>query len=448
MKHYDVIFIGSGHANWHAAVTLKQAGKSVAIIERDTIAGTCTNYGCDPKILLDGPFELLAQLKQYNGIGVHNGTKIDWAELMAYKHKIIDPLPLQMTALFQQIGIDLIMGAGHLVDDHTVAVADDQFTADNIIIGTGQRAAKLNIPGREYLHDSRDFLDLTTMPQRITFIGAGIISLEFATMAIELGSSVDVVEFADHALNAFDQRHVTKLVTKLQAAGVTFHFNEAVSQVTAEDDHYLVTTKDGLQLISDYVLDATGRVANIEGLGLEEVGIQTTRGGIVVDDHLRTAVSSIYASGDVIDKQIPRLTPTATFESNYIAQQILGNTAAIKYPAIPSVVFTLPRLAQIGVTTAEAADSAAYHTQVIPYGQQLMFQYKNEVDAELTLVLDQDNYLVGASLYGNDAPDLINLLTMIIDGHLSATALDQMIFAFPSASIGVISLISTVLHRD
>ena len=100
------------------------------------------------------------------------------------------------------------------------------------------------------------------------------------------------------------------------------------------------------------------------------------------------------------------------------------------------------------MTTAEAADSAAYHTQVIPYGQQLMFQYKNEVDAELTLVLDQDNYLVGASLYGNDAPDLINLLTMIIDGHLSATALDQMIFAFPSASIGVISLISTVLHRD
>ncbi len=448
MQQYDVIFIGSGHANWHAAVALKQAGRSVAIIEKDQVAGTCTNYGCDPKILLDGPFELMAQLKQYNGIGVHNGSTIDWSELMAYKHKIIDPLPLQMTALFQQMGIDLIMGAGKFVDAHTVAVADQQYTASNIVIGTGQRAAKLNIPGREYLHDSRDFLDLSAMPQRLTFIGAGIISLEFATMAIELGSQVDVVEFADHALNAFDQRHVAKLITNLQAAGVKFHFNEAVNAVTTVADHYLVTTQNGLELPSDYVLDATGRVANVENLGLAEVGIATTRGGIVVDDHLRTAVPNIYASGDVIDKQIPRLTPTATFESNYIAQQILGNTAAISYPVIPSVVFTLPRLAQIGVTTAAAEKSTAYHTQVIPYGQQLMFQYKNEVAAELTLVLDQDNYLVGASLYGNDAPDLVNLLTLIIDGHLSATALDQMIFAFPSASIGVISLISTVLHRD
>lgn len=448
MKNYDVIFIGSGHANWHAAVTLKQAGKSVAIIEKDQIAGTCTNYGCDPKILLDGPFELLAQLKQYNGIGVTDNTAINWTELMAYKHKAIDPLPLQMTALFNQLGIDIVMGAAKLIDTNTVAVNEQKLTAKNIVIGTGQRPAKLNIPGREFLHDSRDFLDLEIMPQKITFIGAGIISLEFATMAVELGSTVEIIEFADHALSAFDQHHVAKLVAKLEAAGVKFHFNEAAAQVVAKDDHFEISTTNNLQIKTDYVIDATGRIPNIENIGLEEIGIQATRGGIVVDDHLRTSVNNIYASGDVIDKQIPRLTPTATFESNYIAQQLLGNDTAINYPAIPFVVFSLPRLAQIGVTTREAEASDKYHTQVVPYGKQLLFQYKNEVDAELTLILDHDNYLVGANIYGNDAPDLINLITMIIDDHLSATALDQMIFAFPSSSIGVISLISTLLHRD
>lgn len=448
MKNYDVIFIGSGHANWHAAVALKQAGKSIAIIEKDQIAGTCTNYGCDPKILLDGPFELLAQLKQYNGIGVTDKTTIDWTALMAYKHKVIDPLPIQMAALFNQLGIDVIMGSAQLVDKHTVSVNDQQISAENIVIGTGQRPAKLNIPGQEFLHNSRDFLNLEKMPQKIVFIGAGVISLEFATMANELGSSVEIVEFADHALGAFDQRHVAKLVDKLEQSGVKFHFNEAASQVISKNDHLEIRTNNNLQIETDYIIDATGRIPNIENIGLEKLGIKTNRGGIVVDDHLRTSVKNIYASGDVIDKQIPRLTPTATFESNYIAQQLLGSAAAINYPAIPSVVFSLPRLAQIGITSAAASESEEYHTQVIPYGKQLLFQYKNEIDAELTLILDKNNYLVGANIYGNDAPDLINLITMIIDGHLSANKLDEMVFAFPSASIGVISLISIMLHRD
>ena len=117
---YDVIFIGSGHANWHAAVTLKQAGKSVAIVEEDTLAGTCTNYGCDAKILLDGPFELVDQLHQYDKLGGEVNTKINWSQMMAYKHQVIDPLSVQMGMLFKQMGIDILMGHGSLLDGHTV----------------------------------------------------------------------------------------------------------------------------------------------------------------------------------------------------------------------------------------------------------------------------------------------------------------------------------------
>ncbi|WEE34597.1 dihydrolipoyl dehydrogenase family protein [Lactiplantibacillus paraplantarum] len=449
MADYDTIFIGSGHATWHAAVTLAQAQQNVAIIEEDTIAGTCTNFGCDAKILLDGPFELTEQLKQYQGIGVNTSPTIDWAQLMAYKQQIIQPLAMQMTAIFKQLGITIITGHGELTDTHTVQVDTTKYTADNIVIGTGQRPAKLAIPGADLMHDSRDFLDLPTMPKRLTLIGAGIISLEFANMAVLLGSEVHIIEFADRALPAFYSKHVEKIMAHLQAAGVHFHFGEALSRVTQTATGLLATTKSGLSIVSDDIIAATGRIPNIEHLGLTTVGIETDRHGIIVDDHLRTTVSNIYASGDVISKRLPKLTPTATFESNYIAAQLLGNTAAIDYPVIPSVVFTLPRIAQVGISVETAkSDTEHFHVQELPYGKLLAFQYQNEVDADLQLVFDRANYLVGAAIYGNGAPDLINLLTLLITDHVSANELSHKIFAFPSASVGIIDMLTPLLHHD
>lgn len=448
---YDVIFIGSGHANWHAAVTLKQAGKSVAIVEEDTLAGTCTNYGCDAKILLDGPFELVDQLHQYDKLGVEVNTKINWSQMMAYKHQVIDPLSVQMGMLFKQMGIDILMGHGSLLDGHTVQVADQRYTATNIVLGTGQRPASLPVDGSDFIHDSREFLDLEEMPNHLTFVGAGIISLEFASMAAMLGSAVTVVEFGDRALGAFNQEHVQQLVKKLESAGVNFLFNEGLASVSKnDDDTFTAKTTAGTEIKTDYVLGATGRIPNVENLVLETVGIDFNKRGIVVNDHLQTTVDSIYASGDVIDKNIARLTPTATFESNYIAGQILGiNGAAIDYPVIPSVVFTMPRLAQAGVTVAEANENPEkYHVQAVPYGKRLAFQYKNELDADLELIFDKENYLVGAEISGNDAPDLINILVMIINQHMSANDLGKQIFAFPSSSVGVIDLLSMSLHRN
>jgi glutathione reductase (NADPH) len=317
------------------------------------------------------------------------------------------------------------------------------------VLGTGQRPATLDIPGAEYIHDSREFLDLPDIPERLVFIGAGIIAMEFAAMAATMGKIVHIVEFSDKALAPFNQTYVARLRTKLQAQGVQFHFNEAVNEVVKSEKGITVTTAKGLVLDCDYILGATGRVANIEDLGLESLGIQASKRGIVVNDHLQTTVPNIYASGDVIDKPQAKLTPTATFESNYIAQAILGNAAPISYPVIPSVVFTMPRLAEVGVTVTEAqAHPDTYHTQVLPFGKQLAFQYKRALDAEATLVFDQAGYLVGASLYADDSDDLINLLTLIINGHYTATMLHQQIFAFPSATVGLLDLLSNLLPRN
>lgn len=448
MTNYDVIFIGTGHANWHAAIALRQAGKKVAMIEEDTVAGTCTNFGCNAKILLDGPFDLKTQLDQYRGIGVSGDISIDWSSLMTYKRNVINPAPIQMTLVFKKMGIELIKGHGRLVNNRTVRVNEQELTADNIVIGTGQRPSKLDIPGKTYLHDSRDFLNLDEMPKRMTFIGAGIISLEFASMAIQLGTEVTIIEYAASALAGFHQPYVKKIIDRLTDQGVTFYFNEAASSVLKVDNGYQVLTEAGKKIDTDYVLDATGRIPNVENIGLETVGIEFNRKGIVVDDHLRTTIPNIYASGDVIDKKIPRLTPTAIFESNYIAGQILGSTQKIEYPVIPSIVYTLPRIAQVGITIKEAKDkSNQYRILSIPYGQQLLFQSKNEVDAQLKAIVDQNGCLVGATIYGNEAPDLINLLTLIINQKMPVEKLNQAIFAFPTTSVGIIMLLTAAVQQ-
>lgn len=444
---YDVIFVGSGHASWHAAVRLVQAGKHIAVIEEDLVAGTCTNYGCDAKIMLDGPFELTEQLEQYRGKGVNENVKIDWQQLMAYKKKLISPLSDMMAGVFDKMGIDLIRGHASLTDPHTVIVGDKSYSADAIVLGTGEHPSRLNIDGAEYLHDSREFLDLDQMPARITFIGAGIISMEFASMAVALGSDVHIIEHHSRALDAFNEEHVQQLITKMATAGVTFHFNENVTEVVKADDHLQVVTENGLKIDTDYVLDATGRVPNVQNLGLEKLGIKFNRNGIEVNDHLQTNVPSVYASGDVIDKQFGKLTPTATFESNYIAEQILGNPDPIDYPVVPAVVFAMPRLAKVGISVAKAQENPnLYHVQDVPYGPQLGIMNKNELDSDIKAVLDKDDYLVGAEMIGNQADDLINLLTLIINQHLSADDLDKQIFAFPSASHGVITLLQMAMR--
>lgn len=442
MKQYDVVFIGSGHAAWHAALTLKHAGKDVAIIEKDTIAGTCTNYGCNAKILLEGPYEVLEESAQYNGIIQSQDLHVNWENLMDYKKQVINPMNGMLKGMFEQQGIDVYMGAGVIKDAHTVTVNGEALQTENIVIATGQHSNKLDIEGKELTHDSRDFLSMDELPKRMTFIGVGIISVEFASIMIKSGVEVTMIHHSDKPLKGFNQTHVTQLIKKLEDEGVHFYFDEETQKVEKIGEAYKVSTASGLTIDTDYVLDATGRNPNVEGIGLDQVGIEYSKKGISVDGHLRTNVSNIYASGDVLDKAIPKLTPTATFESNYIAAHILGMTQdEIQYPAIPSVLYSLPRLSQIGVSVQGAEQNERYTVKHIPFGKQMAFEYKNETDAEMYVVLDEEKRLVGADIYGVDAADLVNLLVFIINQRMTAQDLNQLIFAFPGASSGVIDML-------
>ncbi len=446
---YDVLYIGTGHAAWHGALILAQAGKKIAFAERDLTGGTCTNYGCDAKALLDGPAELVSALERYKDLGVTADIKMDWPKFLQYKHQVIDPLAPVMEGMLTNAGFTVIRGSAKFIDAHTVEIGDQKVTAENIIIATGQHDFKLDIPGKEYMHTSREILDLPDLPKHITFIGAGIISMEFASLLTQFGVKATVIEFADRALLQYSAEYAERIVKKLQDMGVDFHFGESVSEIEKAGDKFHVKTKNALCVETDYILAATGRRANVEGLDLEKAGVEYSPRGIAVDDHMRTNISNIYASGDVVDKMIPRLTPTATFESNYIALAILGNPAPIQYPAVPNVVFTLPRIAQAGVSVKKALEEPeTYHIAKIEYGKLLSFEYRNETDAEATVIFDKDNYLVGAELYGDQAAEMINILTMVINGKMTMPMLMGTIWAFPTQTDGLVEMLAPMLHND
>ena len=443
---YDIIFIGSGHAAWHGAQTLARAGKKVALVEANKVAGTCTNFGCNAKILLDGPAEMMHHLHHYHGIGINDTPDIIWPELMAYKHQVIDPLSDGLAKMLSVDGIDIIAGHAQFIDPQTITVGDVQYQADQFVIATGQRPAKLPITGAELTHDSTDFLDLPEMPKSMIFIGVGYIAMEFASIAHAAGSQVTLIEYGDRALNGFDADYAQKVVADMSAKGIQFNFGQAVASVTVLDNgQYAVETAQGQHFEAEYVMDTTGRVANIDGLGLDTIGVAYDRQGVLVNDHLQTNVPNIYASGDVISKPIARLTPTATFESHYIARVLLGDPTPITYPVVPTVAFTLPRVAQVGVTPDEAAQRDDLQVIEIPYGQVMRFQTLNDTHAAIKIVLNQKQQLVGAALIGDFAPEVINALVPVINKRYTSADIKDQIFAFPTHTGIVLPMIANYL---
>lgn len=438
---FDVIFIGSGHACWHGALPLIGAGKKVAIAEQEVTGGTCTNYGCNAKYLLDVPFDFADGMKNYLGRGVDAEPKVNWAELMAYKKQNIGPMGVGLKQMFTQMGVAYLDGHAQLTDAHTVEVAGKAYTTDCIVLGTGEHPRIHDIEGADLLHDSREFLDVEDFPKRVAFLGAGIISFEFASIAAKLGSETYLIHHNDRALRAFPEAYVDTIVAKLEGEGVHFVWNDDVEKAEAVDGGVKLTLKSGSELEVDYVLDGIGRTPNVEGLGLAEAGVDYSARGIKVDDHLRTSVSNIYASGDCIDKRIPKLTPTAEFESNYIASQILGNPNPIEYPVVPHLVFTLPRIAQCGVSVdAAKADTEHYRVVEVPYGKAIAFMAKSDEDMSFTYVFDNaTGALVGAAILGQDAGELINVIALIINAKLTRADLQQMIFTFPGTTYGMLS---------
>jgi len=434
-QKFDYIVLGSGPAAYGLVTALKEAHSSqtVLIVDNDLFGGTCPNYGCEPKIFLEGAVRSVLISQQLQQRGIQTAAKIDWPALMATKKATFAPYPANAQAAFDSETVSTRQGTASFVDAHTVAVNDEQFTADKIVIATGVTANQLPIPGKELTHNSNDVLDLAELPQRVLFIGGGYVSMELATVLSAAGASVEIVEHAPHALGAFYQPHVNVVVKQMQARGIKFHFGQSVNAVTQTGTDFSVTTVEGDSYTADYVIDATGRRPNIDKLNLAAAGVETNRQGIIVDDHLATNVAGIYAAGDVVAKSpavAPKLTPVAQFEGAYLTAT---DDEPIHYPVTGTGSFTFPQVAQVGVPVAEATADSRYHLKKMALSPDFAYAGTNDQDAELIGVFDHEQRLVGAAEVSQTATDDMNQLVSVIGLGLTAKDFQQkQILIFPT----------------
>ena len=370
---------------------------------------------------------------------------------------------------FDEYDLDVAHGKGVIIDEHTVRVQDKEFTTEKIVICTGLKPVIPDIKGKEYLHDSTDFLDIMELPKHAIIIGAGFVGMEFASILAEAGLEADVIIRGDMALKYFHQPYVQNVIEILKEKGIRFHFNQQVKEVIANveidnpeakvlntlqgmnsdeslrdpeakinniayENGFTVKCESGLNLTGDYVIAAMGRTANVEDIGLENVGLTYTKQGIKVNGHLQTDVPNIYASGDVADTGIAKLVTVAIHHSKYLIKEILGEADEITYPVVPAVAYTIPRIATVGVPAYKAEESDEYDVHTIRYGRSYSLELKNDLRAEAKVIVDKDLQIVGAEIYAADAENVANMFAFIINKKITLEELDYMIYAFPSSS--------------
>ena len=468
---YDVIYIGSGNAAWQGGRFLRKAGLKILIVEESLYGGTCANRGCNSKALLDAPYEIKALADNFEGVGKAGNFEVDWPALMKFKRKRIANMAPFLDGKFEEYDLDVAHGKGVIVDEHTVKVGDETFTTDKIVIATGLKPVIPDIKGKVFLHDSTDYLDIDELPKHSIIIGAGFVGMEFASILAEAGLEADVIIRGDMALKYFHQPYVQRVIEILEGKNIRFHFNEQVSEIIKDDsatienpeakvlnlkkalntddelrdpeakidnrayeNAFTVKCESGLTLCGDYVVAAIGREANVDGIGLENVGLTSTKQGIKVNGHLQTEVPNIYASGDVADTGVAKLVTVAIHHSKYLAKELLGEADEITYPVVPAVAYTIPRIATVGVPAYVADESDEYDVHTIRYGNSYSLELKNDTTAEAKVIVDKDLNIVGAEIYAADAENVANMFAFIINKKITLEELDYMIYAFPSSS--------------
>lgn len=373
-KTYDVCIIGGGPAGYIAAIKAGQKNlKTICIEKRNTLGGTCLNVGCIPsKALLNTSLKFYEAKHQFKDLGINaEGVSYDFDKIMKHKSKIVSTLCGGIEGLFKKNKVDFIKGEASFKDDNSVSVIgndgkNEVISAKNFIIATGSYPNEL--PGgflkidENTVVSSTGALSLKKVPERLVVIGAGVIGLELGSVYSRLGSTVEVVEFAKKILPPFDNEISSTFQRLLTKQGIKFHLNTKVTggknlQDKVTLDLETTTDKKKSQMDADVVLVSTGRRPYTDKLGLDKIGIKTDNmGRIPVDKHLRTEKKHIYAIGDVIEG--PMLAHKGEEEGVAAVEYIAGDYGHVNYLNIPSVVYTHPEIASIGLTEEELKEKS------------------------------------------------------------------------------------------
>ncbi|MFT4690839.1 MAG: glutathione reductase (NADPH) [Limisphaerales bacterium] len=433
---FDAIVVGSGTSAYYAVDGLNKAGKKVAIIDERPYGGTCALRGCQPKKYLVCNAEAIAAARHLVGRGIQSAPQTDWKALQTLKNEFLDGRSEGEVQDWQEAGVATFHGRGVMTGENEITVGEDRFQADHIVLATGAKPRRADIPGAEHVHDSEHFLDLPELPERITFIGGGYISFEFAHVAIRAGAKeVTILHRSAQPLKAFDADIVKVILDASEAEGIKIVVNESPTGVKVGDDGLQVSSSSGTEYQTDLVIEATGRVPNLSVLAEGGGNVESSSRGVAVNEFMQSVSNPrVYAIGDCAATAF-MLATVADEEGKTAAKNILdGNVKSVDYSLIPSAVFTIPSIGSVGMTEEQANN------------QDLDFRVNRGTTADWpsskrigekhsgykVLIDNQTDEILGAHIARHNASEAINTLALAMKYHIKAADLADFMWAYPT----------------
>jgi glutathione reductase (NADPH) len=434
MSEFDVIVIGTGVTGQTVADVLARGGRRVAIVDRREYGGTCTLRGCEPKKVLVTAAVVVERARAQAGNGPAGDLRLDWPALIAFKRTFTDPAPQSIEDYLKSVGVETLHGQARFTGPADLTVVGVDHSADHVVVATGARPAPLGVEGEDLVLASEDFMAAEELGRRVVFIGGGYISMEFAHVAAAAGSSVTICHRGPHVLGGFDPDLAGMLVDAYRKAGVDVRTDAPVRAVVEEAGALSVVLEDGTRIAADMVVHGAGRVPDLEALDLDAAGVAFGRRGVEVDKALRSVSNPrVWAAGDAADLGLP-LTPVGVIQGRVLARNILGEAAEFDPAVTPSVVFSDPPLATVGLTEAQAVEQGLdVAAPLVDRTEWAASRRVGDRAAGAKVLVDRGSQrIVGAHLLGHHADEVINVFATAMVAGLTTTDLKAMPWAYPT----------------
>ncbi len=450
MKQTDVAIIGAGSGGYTTALELAKAGKKVILIEKDRVGGACLIRGCIPSKAFVHASNIVHKGKRSSDIGIDIGEPvIDMVRIQEWKEGIVDKMVKGIEGQCKKAGVDVLHGTARLVSDKSLVVKfsdeipDEEIITEYVILATG--ASPREVPGFEIdekmIMSSTGLLDLKEIPSSMGVIGGGVIGLELSTVMAKLGCDVTIIEILDDIL-PFSDDDVTRTIKKgLKALGIKLLTGSRAKLTGIDENNVSIevqSPKESETMEFQKILIGVGSQPNLEGIGIEKAGIQLDKDGFVkTDGKLRTSSSNIFAIGDI--RGNPMLAHKASMDGIRVAKTILGvGVERQKEPIIPYVLFTEPELASAGLHEWEAKEKGIEYQAKRYYfaalGKALAM---NEKDGFVKILIDPQGKIIGCTIIGPEASNLISEVTLAIEKDLTVKEISNIIHPHPTLSEGI-----------
>jgi glutathione reductase (NADPH) len=440
-RNYDVVVIGAGAAGNIVATTCKEAGRDVAVVERDGWGGVCPLRGCEPKKTLADVAHAANRVRDLQGKGLKGDVHIDWPDLMRVKRSFTDDISDRVHTYLDKKNIDTLPGEARFDASGILHVSGHgPVRGRQYVIAVGARPRQLDIPGSELLLTSDAFLELDTMPDSLLFIGGGFIALEFACIAAAAGARVTVLHRSEQLLKGFDPDCVGELLLAMEKRGVEIITEHLPVSVEQEADTLTVVArqaKNGTEkrFAAKLAVLGAGRVPNTDTLGLEHIGVKTNTHGVVVDEYMRSVSNqAVFAAGDCAEYGMA-LTPVAALQAEVVAHNIIhGVSRRCDLSATGTTVFTDPPLSRVGLLEKEAqrlgVDCVVHSGNAAKWSE----HKRLGIDHAWYKILEERDTgrILGAHYLGQHAEEIANILGLAVRHKLTRADLLAHPWAYPS----------------